>query len=230
MIDPWSESRLAQVLASVGEHLDTDPAATIGREREPAWSPRRWLTAAAAAVAVLVGLALAIAPVREAVADFLGIGSTEVEIVPEPDADPAGLPTIDEGLTVITPSAAASRLGHALPDVAATRLGEPDQISVMPEGGVLLVWSDGATTLWIHGGSIPGDILLSKLIGDGQDAQKIDGLGDAALMVRGEHVLETPHRRVRAGTVVLWTIAGAEYRLESDLDAATMLEIADDLD
>ena len=179
---------------------------------------------------MLVGATLAIAPVREAVADFLGIGSTAVEVVPESEADPAGLPTIDAGLIDITPSAAASRLGHALPDVAATSLGEPDRIMAMPEGGVLLAWSDGATTLWIHSGTMPGDMLFKKLIDAGQDARAIDELGDAALVVTGQHVLETPYRRVKAGTVLLWTDEATEYRLESDLDEATMIDIAHDLD
>ncbi len=58
----------------------------------------------------------------------------------------------------------------------------------------------------------------------------IDGLGDAALIVTGGHVLETPYRRVKAGTVLLWTDGATEYRLESDLDEATMLDIAHDLD
>jgi hypothetical protein len=230
MIDPWSDARLAQVLASVGECLDTAPPPTIDHARESAWMSRRWLAAAAAVVAVLVGIGLAIAPVREAVADFLGIGSTDVEVVPEPRADPAGLPTISEGLTPLSPSAAVARLGHALPATGSTQLGEPDEIASVPEGGVLLVWSQGATTLWAQRLSIPGDILYTKLIDADQDAQTIDGLGDAALLVRGEHVLETPHRRVAADTVVLWTDAQTEYRLESDLDPATMIDIARDLD
>jgi hypothetical protein len=140
------------------------------------------------------------------------------------------LPTIEDGLTAISPSAAASRLGHALPNSAATQLGEPDQIAAMPEGGVLLVWADGATTLWIHGELMPGDMLYKKLVDAGQDARPIDGLGDAALVVTGEHVLETPKRRVKAATVVLWTDAETEYRLESDLDEATLLDIARTLD
>jgi hypothetical protein len=48
--------------------------------------------------------------------------------------------------------------------------------------------------------------------------------------VIGEHVLETPMRRIKAATVVLWTDAETEYRLESDLDEATMLDIARALD
>ncbi len=170
MTELWSEARLARVLVSVGEHLDTDPAtatATVSTADQP--RSRRWLAIAAAIVAVLVGATLAIAPVREAVADFLGIGSTQIEVVPESEADPAGLPTIDAGLTDITPSAAASRLGRPLPDFAATSLGEPDRIMAMPEGGVLVAWSDGATTLWIHEGVMPGDMLFKKLIEAGED-------------------------------------------------------------
>ena len=236
MTELWSEARLARVLVSVGEHLDTDPAAataigsvsTTDRFRSP--RSRRWLAIAAAVAAVLVGATLAIAPVREAVADFLGIGSTGIDVVPESEADPTGLPTIEAGLREITPAAAASRLGQALPDVAATSLGEPDRIMAMPEGGVLLAWADGATTLWIHEGLMPGDMLFKKLLDAGQAARSIDGLGDSALAVTGEHILETPSRRLKAGTVLLWTDEAIEYRLESDLDEATMLAIAHDLD
>jgi hypothetical protein len=237
MIDPWSETRLTQVLASVGEHLDTDPARAMAHAPMPAlsrlrpsWPPRRWLAVAAMITAVVVAATLAIAPVREAVADFLGIGSTSIDVVPGPDADPVGLPTIDEGLIDLSRSAAESRLGHALPDVAGTPLGEPDRIASMPEGGVLIAWSDGATTLWIHDAMMPTDDLSRKLIDAGQDAEAIDGLGDAALTVTGDHILETPYRRVRAGTVVLWTEGDTEYRLESDLDLSTMLDIAHALD
>ncbi|HWM18977.1 MAG TPA: hypothetical protein VNO51_04775 [Ilumatobacteraceae bacterium] len=235
MIEPWSETRLAQVLASVGEHLDIDPAtatmpvAIAGRLR-PSSSLRRWLAVAAALAALVVAATLAIAPVREAVADFLGIGSTSVEVVPEPEADPVGLPTIDEGLTDLSPSAAESRLRHALPDFGATPLGEPDRIASMPEGGVLVAWSDGATTLWIHEAMMPTEDLSLKLIDAGHDAEPLDGLGDAALTVTGEHILQTPFRRVRAGTVVLWTAADTEYRLESDLGLPAMLDIARALD
>lgn len=229
MTESWSDAHLTRVLVSVGEYLDTDPASATVSTAEGLRS-RRWLAIAAAIAAVLVGATLAIAPVREAVADFLGIGSTAVEVVPESSADPAGLPTIDAGLIDITPSAAASRLGQALPDVAATSLGEPDRIMAMPEGGVLLAWSDGATTLWIHFGTMPGDMLFKKLIDAGQDARAVDGLGDSALLVTGQHILETPYRRVKAGTVLLWTDGATEYRLESDLDEATMIDIARDLD
>ena len=234
MTEPWSEARLATVLVSVGEHLDTDPGTATATATEAhvfrSARSRRWLAIAAAIVAVLVGATLAITPVREAVADFLGIGSTGIEVVPESEADPAGLPTIDAGLADLTTSAAESRLGQALPDVAPTSLGEPDRIMAMPEGGVLLAWADGATTLWIHDASMPGEMLFKKLVDAGQDARPIDGLGDAALMVTGEHVLETPYRRVKAGTVLLWTDGAAEYRLESDLDETTMLDIAHALD
>ena len=186
---------------------------------------------AAALVAVVVAATLAIAPVREAVADFLGIGSTSVEVVPEPDADPVGLPTIDEGLVDLSPSAAEARLGHALPDVAATPLGEPDRIASMPEGGVLLAWSDGATTLWIHGAMMPADMTLHEAHRrrSGRTTRST-GSATRRSTVTGEHILQTPYRRVRAGTVVLWTEGDVEYRLESDLDLATMLDIAHDLD
>ena len=94
MTESWSDAHLTLVLVSVGEHLDTDPtSAMVSTADHP--RPRRWLAIAAAIVALLVGATLVIAPVREAVADFLGIGSTAVEVVPESEAEPAGLPTIE---------------------------------------------------------------------------------------------------------------------------------------
>ena len=161
MIEPWSEARLAQVLASVGEHLDTDPATAIApppvaSRLRPAWPTRRWLAVAAAIAAVVVAATLAIAPVREAVADFLGIGSTSVDVVPEPEADPVGLPTIDDGLD--RRSARQRRSpgwGTPCPTSPRRRSANPIASRRCPRAACSLVWSDGATTLWIHGAMMP---------------------------------------------------------------------------
>ena len=104
-----------------------------------------------------------------------------------------------------------------------TPLGRPDAAGVPPEGGVLLAWRDGATTLWVR----PGDddiVVVKKLIGS-QGYEMVDDLGDYAVLIDGGHVLDTPARRVAAGRVLWWLDDGRQWRLESELDATTMLAV-----
>ncbi len=61
-------------------------------------------------------------------------------------------------------------------------------------------------------------MFVKKLVDAGEPAESIAGVGDEALIVEGTHVLETPHRRLAADTVLLWVDGDKEYRLESDLD------------
>jgi hypothetical protein len=218
------DADLDLVLASVGRHLVLDeemaPAAA-GRR-----APHRRLLVVAAVIVVLVVLAIAIAPVRRTVAGWLGLGSTTIVRVPVTTPTTVPLPAISAGLRTIDPAEAAQRIGRPLPNAAATELGEPQRIAAMPEGGVVLVWSDGGTTLWIHDSDLPSIQLLKKLISAGQEVRSIDHLGDGALAVTGDHILVTPHRTIAAGTVVLWTDAGLELRLESNLPLDTMVRIA----
>ena len=168
----------------------------------------------------------AITPVRRAVADWLGIGSTTVVHVPSTaPAGPAPLP-ITAGLRRIDAAEADRRLGRPLPDATATVLGAPQALAAMPEGGVLMVWADGASTLWVHRADMPAGVLVKKLIGADQPVTSLDGIGDGALAITGDHVLVTPHRTIAAGTVLLWTDGPTELRLESDLPLDTMIAIA----
>jgi hypothetical protein len=50
----------------------------------------------------------------------------------------------------------------------------------------------------------------------------VDDLGDYAVLIDGAHVLDTPARRVAAGRVLWWLDDGRQWRLESEVDAATM--------
>lgn len=244
-----SDKRLGAVLASVGDHLArpdaalsdrrvgalvtgvrehlvipetaTDPAPTAVRRRR---GPRPWLGAAAVAVVVVIAGAV-VAPVREAVADWLGLGSTRIETGPV-DERPADLPELTAGLSPVEPGEAAAVLGRPLPEVHHPRLGEPATLAGPPaEGGVVLAWDGGGMTLWIRSDEPAQPDRIKR--GVGADAiEWIDDLGDGAVFVAGDHVLETPVRRVAATSALLWSDDGVEYRLESDLDRDTMLAIA----
>jgi hypothetical protein len=218
--------RLEAILTSVGEHLVvTVDAVSVeperaGRHASP-W-PRRLAVAAVVLVVALVAT-LAVAPAREAVARWLGIGSTRIERVPDGTV-PADLPTITGGLSPATEEEAERALGGALPVVEG--LGRPEATFVSPEGGVILVWPEGETTLWVRNPDFEPATFVKKLVDAGEPAELIAGVGDEALLVEGTHILETPHRRLSAGTVLLWVDDGREYRLESNLERAAKIDVA----
>jgi hypothetical protein len=220
--DRFEGDRLDAVLASGGEHLVVEPEAGrshAGRK----W--RWWAVAAAVLVAASLG-ALAVAPVRTAVADWLGIGSTRVEHVPEGTDAVGDLPRLATDLPAVDPRDAEAALGKPLPDTGSTGLGPPQRLGLPPEGGVLLSWSAGDTTLWAHTASVRPTDLLRKMLDLGDRVEPVAGLGDNALLISGEHILETPRRRLAAGSVLIWIDDGIEYRLESNLDPTAMIDIA----
>ncbi|MFT3855207.1 MAG: hypothetical protein QM733_21100 [Ilumatobacteraceae bacterium] len=222
----FDDDVLARVLASVGRHLDTDGDATTAAL--PVRRVRRRALAVAAVLVIALLLVAAIPPARRAVADWLGIGSTTVVHVPA-DGAPIVHPPITSGLTPIDAAEAERRLGRPLPDTTSSQLGAPQALLAMPEGGVLMVWAEGASTLWVHDADMPAGVLVKKLIGSEQQARWVDGVGDGVVAVTGDHVLVTPHRTIAAGTVLLWTDGPTEYRLESDLPLDVMITVAREL-
>jgi RNA polymerase sigma factor (sigma-70 family) len=218
----------------MAEVLDRPPGTVKSRLSRAMARLRAELVVAALAVALIVGAAgLVVAPVREAVADVVDwfrLGSTEVERAPSGESDPTGLPPIDAGLAPVSPEVAEATLGWRPPVVTDTHLGAPEVVALPPEGGVLLAWRHGSTSLWAQPTQDPAHVRVSKLL-DGHDrVEQVPGLGDAAVLIEDPHVLRTPHRRLAAGTVLLWIDDGFEYRLESDGGRSTMLRLAQSID
>lgn len=188
--------------------------------------------AAAIAVAVLLATALVVAPAREAIADWLGIGTTRIERVPDAEADaadPTGLPHVDEALVAASDDELAEALdGRPLPDVDGTRLGAPDLVGLAPDTGVLFGWGEGRTTLWVQSGAgvEAPEYWRTKLLRMGVPVEVVEGLGDDALLIHDDHVLVSAGRTFDAARVLLWIDGGFEWRLESDLDRAEMLTVA----
>jgi len=183
---------------------------------------RRLAVAAVILIALLV-VGLAVAPVRSAVAGWLGIGNTHVVKVPG-GVDTSGLPLIQERLRPVSRDEAEGLLRHPLPTVAA--LGDPQIVVLPPEGGVIMGWAEGNTTLWVSPLDIDPKLFLQKLVAVGEKVEPVEGVGDAALYVEGTHILETPGRRLAASSVLLWVQDGVEYRLESDLSRDEMIDVA----
>ena len=218
MADTFSDARLEQILMSVGDHLVVDEPA---EQRGSTWL-RRLAVAAVILVALLVA-GLAVAPVRSAVADWLGIGNTHVVKAPG-GVDSSGLPLIQERLTPVSRDQAERALGHSLPTVDG--LGDPQVLVLPPEGGVIMAWPEGRTTLWVHSIDVDPRVFLDKLVAMGEHVEPVEGVGEAALSVEGTHILETPGRTLAARSVLLWVQDGVEYRLESDLSRGGMIDVA----
>jgi hypothetical protein len=228
MNEDMSDQRLEDILASVGEHLvvpGTEGSDLPTIPSRSSWSSRLLAYAALALVVALVAT-VAVPPVREAVADWLGVGSTRIERVPAGESDPSGLPAIDAGLPNVSRATAEAVLGRPLPTMESPELARPDHLAVPPEGGVLLAWDHGETTLWARATDDDPHVRVEKLLDEHDTVESVDHLGDAAALIEAEHVLRTPNRRLAADTVVLWLDDGLEYRLESSLDNATLLSIA----
>jgi enoyl-CoA hydratase/carnithine racemase len=144
-------------------------------------------------------------------------------------------------LVPASPAEVEAALGATPADLGldASALGEPDMTARAPEGGVILAWSDGSTTLWVRRTGSAGQAIGAFVkrptggradAGDAEDAglrvETVPGLGEEALVVDGAHVLETPGRALAATTAVLWLDAGREYRLEGTAPAERLVAVA----
>lgn len=206
------DDRLAAVLASVGEHLAIDASADTPTIGPDALSRRRPLLVAAAALIVVAGAVVTVAPARRVVSGWFGAGRVEVEI--DRAADPTGLPSFAEPAERIDPGTADEVLGRAMPPVGHSALGAPSEWATLPEGGVLVGWPTGET-LWVTVTDEGGD-LVKKVAGGADDVIELRDLADGGVAITGEHLLQTPHRRVRADNVVLWTDGELTFRLDGE--------------
>jgi hypothetical protein len=233
--------RLALVLASVGDHLviecdvieREEPAGGYQVPARPSTVPRRsrrWRAGPIlAAAAVIVAAVLGFAPTRGALAGWLGIGSTRIRLDPVEVADPTLHPSIADDAEPVGRASAEELLGRPLPDLDASQLGAPAGYAAIAEGGVLVVWDD-ATTLWIHQAQIDLGAMREKQLPATSPPEPVEDLGDEALLLRGDHLLKTPHRSMAATTVVLWLSGPWELRLESDRPEAELIDIARQID
>jgi hypothetical protein len=219
------DDRLAIVLASIGEHLvvDGSAAATVPRQTHPLWRP---LLVAAVTLAVIAGAVVAIAPARRAVSGWLRIGRIELDV--DRRTESTGLPSLTEAARPIEPTAAGDLLGHTMPAVDISSLGPPTHWWTIPEGGVVVGWQDGETSLWLTTAA-DGEGLVDKIVGAESAVTELPDLGDGGAAVRDSHVLRTPNRRVAADNVVIWVDDDLTWRLEGTADLDELIAVANQL-
>jgi hypothetical protein len=216
MAEPWSEDRLDAALFALADVLDVPGGERLVIDRPAARHRRRWPLLVAAAIVLLAIGVVAITPARETVARWFGVH------IERDDGATAHGSFVDD-VVAIDVDDAIVRAGLAAAALEQTPLGRPDAAGIPPEGGILLAWRDGTTTLWVR----PGDddvVVVKKLIG-ARGSEMVADLGDYAVLIEGDHVLATPARRVAAGRVLWWLDDGRQWRLESELDTTTMLAV-----
>jgi hypothetical protein len=193
---------------------------------------RRRLALPLAALALLVGGVAAVPSARSAVLDWLGIGSVEIERVPEtPTTTPAAL---DLGERIAPPA------GFPVPDA----LGPPDEVYrdfdlvtavYRPRDDLPEAEQTGVGALLTE---LPGTVeepLIRKLAGPGTTIEpvRVDGergywIGGAAhglfYLHEGGNVREAPQRL--AGPTLVWMRGDRTLRLEADVTKSRALAIA----
>lgn len=189
----------------------------------------RLLRAVAAVVLVVVAAVLAIAPARTAVADWLGIGSTTIEIEDElPPAttdDPPATPTDDSVADI--EAAAGADLGVAVSLPRAATLGDPTGWEVRTHAGaggdvreLVVDWADVRLTAWSAAADFePRKIATREPITD----DRLPTDGGPAYWLGDLHVRDLGDDAVLVDQTLLWVRDGVEYRLsgpELTLDAA----------
>lgn len=238
---------LEAALADLADHLDHSagdqlPHAVLLRIAEPVpiaqhrHRRRSHSLLVAAAVVVILGLLLAIAPARHAIADWLGIGAVEIVHTEAP------LPTGSRALTVPgAPDATPPGAGADARQLVAAQkkvdfpIATPHDTPVGPSVGPLLgVETDaripGGLVALRYGGFTLVEIAstrngptVGKFIVDEQ--ARVDSVtvaGGPGMWVTGTHQIGLLNRtgRVetetvrRSGPVLLWARAGVTYRIE----------------
>jgi len=221
-VTAWTDERMEAALAGLADELVV-PTGPLDLTPRRARRPGRWLLAAAA-VAAVVALVAAVVPAgRRAVAGWLGLGRVTVERVDPGLAPPRERAGFAEDVTPLDVDAAltAAAVDAATLDVAG--LGRPEAAGRPPEGGVVLAWDGGATTLWVRRPEEGDDAMLVKRLTVDAVAEPVADVGEAAVLVDGAHELTTPARTVAADRVLWWIVDDVEHRLETDRPRAELV-------
>ncbi|GJM38175.1 MAG: hypothetical protein DHS20C19_15420 [Acidimicrobiales bacterium] len=206
----FDQTDLGRRLASLrGEIEPVDVQLHIDLQR------RRPLAHIAAAVLLVLAAGLVvIAPARTAVADWLGIGSTSIdiedELPPATTIDPPATPS-DDSASDIEQAASVQLPRHP-------GLGEPVGWEIRAlEGGVrelVVDWSGPAGDIRLTAWSADADVSLRKIVtSEPVFDERLETDGDPAVWLSGPHVRDLGDDAVLVESTLLWVRGGIEYRL-----------------
>lgn len=204
--------------------------------RTPTPAVRRMAWAVPLALIVLIMVLMAVPPIRAAVLEFLQIGA--VRVTQTDDAVPETLPRVLTDLggeTTLDETRALVDFDLMFP----ADYGEPDRVYVQSgiDQMVIMVWLDEddperiALSLYQIG---PDGVGVNKLL---ERFTETEVNGEQAVWAEGPHLLE--YRRggsdvyeetvLVQGNVLIWTADDVTYRLETGLDLAEAVQIAESL-
>jgi hypothetical protein len=215
-----------------GDDLEATVLRTIGEPAPANARPRlrvRKLLAVAAAVVVIAGALVAIAPARHAIADWLGIGAVEVRGVDRPlpnGSGPATVPgapgssvPVDGGLELATAQRRV-QFTIAIPRDPSAGTRTAITVDTRVPGGLVVLTYPRFTLVEIA--SQGGGPVAGKLVPPGVSVDPVTVGGDPGLWISGAHQVTYLDRSGRlqndtvrrSGPVLLWTRAGVTYRIE----------------
>lgn len=240
------ETQIHQALESLVVP-DTDLVESVLAElplhRSPVRHRRPVLATAVAVLAIAIGIVAAVAPAREAIADWLGIGATELQSVNEVDlpdrssVEDLGDPVASTTLRETQPEDTRASVSP-IPS-----LGEPSGVFDDSSRGRSYTWSASANLPAIGSSDVgavlsvrPADRVLSaKVIANDVEFGPVELAslsGDTiAFWINGQHVLVQTgsSRRVSANQVLLWVADGVEIRLETSLELPEVVRLAQEI-
>ena len=247
---------LERSLHALRDHVEMPAAqdlssAVMAALETPAPSRRAWWTRPAFALAAVIVLGLAVtlvlsAPVREAVADLLGIGGVRIEFVessegPTPKLSPSGLDLGDEATLAEAraelPVGVPAALGK--PDAVYVDHDPPTRVSLVyaPRPGLPEAEETGVGLVLTQFRSQLDEGLIKKLVDAKVEVRFVDVNGHPAYWIEGPHdllVLEaggvaSDEARL-AGNTLVWDVDGVTLRLEADIEMEEAIEIAESID
>lgn len=247
-----TDDRLTAALGDLGTATwwPEMPEVAVAHSHVPAPSRRhRIRRTVAVAIAALVVLAIVITPVREAVADWLGIGA--VRIV-EVDEIPAVSDEVLTGLGDELDLDTSALIGSF--DITPDGLGSPDRLFIkdlgagrlwvisavwLPRDGLPEVGNSGVgALLTLFEGSLDRPV-VEKSVGDNATVEivRVNDFvgywitGDAHTFAYVDPSGATIEESIRlAGNTLLWEIDGVSFRFESALDRAAAVAVAASLE
>ena len=174
---------------------------------------------------MIAGAVVAIAPARRAVSGWFRVGRIELDI--DRRTVPTGLPSLTDAARQIEPSAADDLLGRPMPAVDTSSLGAPTLVDDPRRRRARRLARRRDVAVDVH--TAGGEELVDKIVAAEADVTELPDLGDGGAAVRGSHVLQTPHRRVAADSVVIWADDGLTWRLEGTAELDELVDVASQL-
>jgi hypothetical protein len=207
-------------------------------------------------LALVLFAGLAVPSVRAAVLDWIRIGAVRIYLVqPSPTPIPTNIPAAAQPVITLTPLSSPTALSSILDLSGETTLGDaeskagfpvllpayptdlyqPDHVFLQDLGGpeVILVWMDRINPQKVRLALyevFSDNIVLQKMAP--QSVIKTVVNGRPAVWTEGQYILvtgsgDTVMRRLVEGNTLIWTVGQITYRLESSLDLAAVVRIAE---